>query len=438
MEEDKAQVDRYKQLLLKQRDIMLNLTTRLNERDEQILQLQEELDTYDAHIQQLEDTIEQGQQAFSSRAEAEEHLQRVTVRTRGAASPPQPDNGVRYRSELNADQLLTTEEKMLELLMTRGGRSPSGVSSQSTPQQGFDKRSQPSPTEDFTAMRLVFKERVEAVASREVMERTRQLRQELETMRTKLSNSEEKRRAMEQLVESAKLPLSTQEALSRAKRYMEQEAETVRATYTARLQALQQELEKESDGRRWTNRELDRIRFELSQIRASAIDSHRRAEIDRLWRGIESLEESLGKELQRQGSQSSWYRDPTTAASSSSPSVATSSPVDAARLKALESQLDETKRLHNEQSQQLAERERQLHDLTLSKEHEISTLNKSLSTHMKDRRALKTIMESRIKTKVDTISDLYHGGPAVDKTRIASELRALQNLVNASITAMDS
>lgn len=33
-------MDRYKQLLLKQRDIMIALTTRLNERDEQIILLQ--------------------------------------------------------------------------------------------------------------------------------------------------------------------------------------------------------------------------------------------------------------------------------------------------------------------------------------------------------------------------------------------------------------
>jgi hypothetical protein len=37
IEEDKAQVDRYKQLLLKQRDIMIALTSRLNERDETII-----------------------------------------------------------------------------------------------------------------------------------------------------------------------------------------------------------------------------------------------------------------------------------------------------------------------------------------------------------------------------------------------------------------
>ena len=39
IEENKQQVDRYKQLLLKQRDIMIALTNRLNERDETIIQL---------------------------------------------------------------------------------------------------------------------------------------------------------------------------------------------------------------------------------------------------------------------------------------------------------------------------------------------------------------------------------------------------------------
>lgn len=50
IEEEKAQVDRYKQLLLKQRDIMIALTQRLVERDEQIMSLQDELDAYVSSI----------------------------------------------------------------------------------------------------------------------------------------------------------------------------------------------------------------------------------------------------------------------------------------------------------------------------------------------------------------------------------------------------
>ncbi len=58
IEEDKAQVDRYKQLLLKQRDIMIALTARLNERDETIIQLQEELDAYDRIHKETEDKLD--------------------------------------------------------------------------------------------------------------------------------------------------------------------------------------------------------------------------------------------------------------------------------------------------------------------------------------------------------------------------------------------
>lgn len=58
IEEDKQQVDRYKQLLLKQRDIMIALTGRLNERDETIIQLQEELDAYDRLNRDTEQVLE--------------------------------------------------------------------------------------------------------------------------------------------------------------------------------------------------------------------------------------------------------------------------------------------------------------------------------------------------------------------------------------------
>ena len=44
----RPQVERYKALLLKQRDIMIALTQRLNERDNQILGLQAELEAYDS------------------------------------------------------------------------------------------------------------------------------------------------------------------------------------------------------------------------------------------------------------------------------------------------------------------------------------------------------------------------------------------------------
>jgi hypothetical protein len=57
--EDKAQVDSYKELLLKQRDVMISLTSSLNKRDETILALQEEVDAFDHHQREMEDILDQ-------------------------------------------------------------------------------------------------------------------------------------------------------------------------------------------------------------------------------------------------------------------------------------------------------------------------------------------------------------------------------------------
>jgi len=59
IEEEKLLVERYKQLLLKQRDIMIALTSRLNERDETIISLQEEADNYSKTIKELEEKNQQ-------------------------------------------------------------------------------------------------------------------------------------------------------------------------------------------------------------------------------------------------------------------------------------------------------------------------------------------------------------------------------------------
>ncbi|GKT34809.1 Kinesin-16 [Aduncisulcus paluster] len=58
LQEDMAQVDKYKELLVKQRDIMTALTNKLAERDESIAALEEELLAYDKH-QELLDTADE-------------------------------------------------------------------------------------------------------------------------------------------------------------------------------------------------------------------------------------------------------------------------------------------------------------------------------------------------------------------------------------------
>eukprot|EP00198_Chlamydomonas_reinhardtii_P007405 XP_001696741.1 predicted protein [Chlamydomonas reinhardtii] len=79
-----AEVDRYKQLLLKQRDIMIALTARLNERDERITNLQEELDAYDRYQRQLEDQLDaKTAELISLRKAAVEHASGGPAGSRG-------------------------------------------------------------------------------------------------------------------------------------------------------------------------------------------------------------------------------------------------------------------------------------------------------------------------------------------------------------------
>ena len=54
----RAQVGRYKAVLLKQRDIMIALTARLNERDEIVIRMQEELKAYDGEYRRVEDALD--------------------------------------------------------------------------------------------------------------------------------------------------------------------------------------------------------------------------------------------------------------------------------------------------------------------------------------------------------------------------------------------
>ncbi|CAN0114556.1 unnamed protein product, partial [Ectocarpus sp. 13 AM-2016] len=72
IELEKEQVERYKQLLMKQRDIMIALTQRLNERDDVICALNDELEASEIHQELMEDALDmRTQQLF--------HLQKALV-----------------------------------------------------------------------------------------------------------------------------------------------------------------------------------------------------------------------------------------------------------------------------------------------------------------------------------------------------------------------
>eukprot|EP00756_Hemistasia_phaeocysticola_P017268 Hpha_TRINITY_DN15528_c0_g1::TRINITY_DN15528_c0_g1_i1::g.104777::m.104777 len=147
IEEDKAQVDRYKQLLLKQRDIMIQLTARLNERDGTILTLQEELDAYDEQQRLMEEALDlkteqlartqtssstdlqrqELEESESQRRAAQSEVDRLQLELyflrrngAGGGSPPEPDLLRRFQRQdeehkaARADMARQLEERTAE------------------------------------------------------------------------------------------------------------------------------------------------------------------------------------------------------------------------------------------------------------------------------------------------------------------------------------
>lgn len=131
-QDDRLQVARYKQLLLKQREIMINLTQRLQERDEAIIGLQAEADLKDRRIADLEESI--------ARTTTVIHFANHQPTTSSASLPPAtaskcgdvPGSQLRHyppeQTRLGADgahgtvPLLSADEKIAELMAVLHGQ----------------------------------------------------------------------------------------------------------------------------------------------------------------------------------------------------------------------------------------------------------------------------------------------------------------------------
>jgi hypothetical protein len=145
IEEDKAQNDRYKQLLLKQRDIMIALTARLNERDETIIQLQEELDAYDRIHKETEEVLER---KIARVGTLEELLEKHNVQypvddNAGAAIYSIPEKKYQPYNAPESDipmSLLSADEKIAELSELIGNMENCGSDSTVNEIEGLRKR----------------------------------------------------------------------------------------------------------------------------------------------------------------------------------------------------------------------------------------------------------------------------------------------------------
>jgi hypothetical protein len=123
-EEGRAQVGRYKAVLLKQRDIMIALTARLNERDETIIRMQEELKAYDGEYRRVEDALDaKTAELIALRRAAMQHsaespsqeLKNALGGWAGAGGSPRKSGDIPGQSEAEAALLAELRSKNVEL-----------------------------------------------------------------------------------------------------------------------------------------------------------------------------------------------------------------------------------------------------------------------------------------------------------------------------------
>lgn len=433
LEEDKVQVGRYKHLLLKQRDIMLNLTTRLNERDETILQLQEEIDAYDAHVQLLEGKVAQAEKGRTeaeteghqgaapphvgvlTRTQAEVYVQQVRVEPAASGDPP------RYRSDRTPGTLITAEEKLIEVLTGAGTTAASPIPTLQLAEVQRLEASLSNWAQDFVQHRT---------AARELA-----VLQSLDRLALQLAASDSCCRLLESTLHTSHSAAEVADAVEAAKAAFEARAEEVLAV-TGR----------ERDERRRMNHQLERLRFELTQVMERDSPSERTA-AGRVWQALQVLEDRILP---------GYFEVPN------------ATEAVAAQRAILEEALTRQERVWAEAAAvKMKLREASLVNAkgqdgrvttaasTLGPDggpagQELASLTRELQMHRKDRRALKAIMEQRIKVKVDAICNWITGSPlatttatrgadgAPAKRSLLVEVQSLQSLVNASIQAMDS
>lgn len=470
-EEDKAQVERYKQLLLKQRDIMLNLTTRLNERDESILRLQEEIDAYDSHVQQLEDQLafmqtqvgnsnDNGSPSMAQPAhhftpeEADQFVasRRVTAR----------HGAVRYLSEASLgdgnasqQQLLGAEEKIREMLVS-GVVAANSELGAATSFGGGDAQA-------------ILDDRIESSVRNVLRGKCFALQNELHTAQERCRMLEQRMKIAEA---AAVASTATSEDFDRVKQALRA---TVDAALQMKLERALDELQRERAEKVQHATDLERVTTEVAVMsrrlagvfrqtlnRPDLLDEFNTS-VSRITSMLSQTEQSLIREA------ATWLQEsPTVAAPSSAPFTPQQQQQYQEQITALQQTIDSLRRQQQPSGQQQQQQQsnakqreaelqaaaeerarayrqlegeyRQLQQTQAATSSEVQTLRRQMATHQKDRRALRTILDSRIKVKVDNVLQaLSKENGGTDGNRyVRQEMTALQNLVNASVSAMDA
>ncbi|TPP48842.1 Kinesin motor domain family protein [Leishmania donovani] len=469
VEEDKEQVERYKHLLLKQRDIMLSLTTRLNDRDETILLLQEEVDAYDQHVQTLEEELEllarQGnaeRRATSpppsstammvvnpqlvgnaSEAQAAEYIYQRRVQSPSSEAGARAGTPQRYRSFLQPSRTVTAEELAVELVMLQGRKDAVAVAASGKDRSGSTDGSLFNDAE----LTLILQQRADSILHAHYNAQVAQLRSTVAALTLQLRNSEDRAH------------IADKEARLLAHRLSSGQD-------GATMDALQRELRAEWDSRRkayvstMTRCEtpfIDRVRVEVQHMLETASssataspDTSRRSAVSRVWQRLQEVEE----EVRLRGILAQ-LPDVLLDAEAVPPcnSSATSTADGERKLRDAQARETALQKRIEEQQCRIAWLEREMKGRANGRESseasaddtaEVAALRRKLMMHEKDRHAIRTILEHRMKSKINRICELLqltHADAADGKdgaSKLSSEALSLQGLIHAAIKAMDA
>ncbi|KAG5477072.1 hypothetical protein LSCM1_05413 [Leishmania martiniquensis] len=475
VEEDKEQVERYKHLLLKQRDIMLSLTTRLNDRDETILLLQEEVDAYDQHVQKLEAELElvawqgdAGQQATSpplpstmrmvvnpqligsaSEAQAAEYIYQRRVQ------PPssEDDASPRYRSFLQPNCAVTAEQLAVELVMLQGRKDTATVPSSC---KGGGEASEDGLFSDAELTRIL-QQRADSIVHAHYSAQVAQLRSTVAALTLQLRNSEDRAHIADKEARLLARQLSAGDgaAVFELQRELRAEWDSRRKSYMSALDGVRDAALADAKERERLGREVDRVRVEVQHLLETASlaasapsDTSRRSAVSRVWQRLQEVEEKV--RLQGVLAQLPAL-SPGADLTHSGPRHSVDS-VDLERKLRDAQAREKAPQTRVEQQHCITQLEREMSGRASHREPskapdanaaEMETLRKKLAVHEKDRRALRTILEQRMKGKIDRIcellltnTDTVNGKGGAD--RLSSEALSLQGLIHASIKAIDA
>ncbi|CCD14107.1 unnamed protein product, partial [Trypanosoma congolense IL3000] len=305
--QEETMLKRYNDLGQKHKDIVVDLATKLSERDETIHALKEELESLrhfsavsgDATSGELQPGVERPahtaepvklSSTICSKEDAHMYLQSLRV------LQPRADSGgtdVFYRSAVNPSTLLRAEEKILELLTI----SSTAAKDAAPPAAASHRLLSSVNVADGLVSELndAVQCAVERIVHQEVGDRMMQLFHTMNSTRLQLLALRKDYTSLLKLMEAVKaeqMP-EVRDAISCVRRYFDGQQETVRRAYEGSIRDLRRQLHQKQQSVEDLSIEIDVVRAESDRMKKCCVTDLQREEIEELCSALKHLQEPV-------------------------------------------------------------------------------------------------------------------------------------------------